>query len=223
MNSGLHLAAGWLVAEGLGLEYADRRIVAFAGVASDLDGLAILGGTQAFRTYHHFLLHNLLAVCAIVLLVGLIRRRRRVVLAAAVAALLHLACDFVASDWSLYLFEPFWDCRVNMTAFLPRWAVVYLLQGAATVAIFALVALVASTRERTFLEVFTPKGDRLVVRFFLLWLKGARCACGRSARFKCRLCGKPLCHRHIHILRRPLRILCQQCTKNGKDSAGATA
>ena len=221
MNSGLHLAAGWLVAEAFGLDYKNRRVVAISGVAPDLDGLAIFGGFEAFRRYHHFVFHNLLAAAVFVAIVALLCRRLRTTIAASLALLLHLACDLLASHWSLYPLEPFCNLRLNMTDFLPYWVVVYLIQGAGTVLILALVFAVAWRRERTFLEVFIKRGDLLVVRWFREWLSGRRCGCGRRAHFVCRHCGERLCARHIRLARKPLRVLCEQCAKTVSARFGA--
>lgn len=211
MNSGLHLAAGWLVAESFNLDYPQRRLVALASVAPDLDCLSIVFGTDAFRTYHHYLFHNLLSLFVMTGLVAALTRSRKATLAAFLGVALHFACDFLASNWDLFLFEPFWDLRLNLTDVLPFWMVVYLFQGLGTVVVLGLVVWVAWRRERTFLEVFIRRGDLLVVRWFLRWLQGRRCFCGARAHFVCHTCGKDLCGRHIVVWRRPLRILCRTC------------
>ena len=211
LNSGLHLAAGWLVAEAYNLDYPKRRLVALASVAPDLDGLSIILGTDAFRTYHHLIFHNLLSLSVMTSLVAVLTRSGKATLAAFLGVTLHFACDFVASDWTLYLFEPFWDLRLNLTAVLPSWMVVYLFQGLGTIVVFGLVVWVAWRRERTFLEVFIRRGDLLMVRWFLQWLRGRRCVCGARAHFVCRTCGKDLCGRHIAVGHHPLRILCRTC------------
>jgi len=42
-------------------ELRDRRLVAWAGVAADLDGLSILASPDVYGRWHHVLTHGLFA------------------------------------------------------------------------------------------------------------------------------------------------------------------
>jgi hypothetical protein len=50
----------WVVGHRLA-ERRDRRLVAWAGAAADLDGLTILAGLDAYARWHHALTHGIAA------------------------------------------------------------------------------------------------------------------------------------------------------------------
>lgn len=60
MHVPTHLAISWLIGHSL-VERRDRRLVAWSGVAPDLDALSLLAGPAAYSQYHHVLTHGLLA------------------------------------------------------------------------------------------------------------------------------------------------------------------
>jgi inner membrane protein len=106
MHLQTHLLASWSVGAALP-ERRDRRLVAWAGVLPDLDGLSVLWGVDAYGRWHHVLTHGLLAALATTALVALVARDRvRAALLALVAFHLHLALDLVGSG--------------------PGWVIVYL-------------------------------------------------------------------------------------------------
>jgi hypothetical protein len=103
MSSGSHPLASWLLANAMGFEHRERRIVALAGLAPDLDGLGYLidrynefVGVDSFyyQQFHHVIGHNLLASAAIATCAALIAARRRAVVFAAsmLADHLHFLC-----------------------------------------------------------------------------------------------------------------------------------
>jgi hypothetical protein len=55
-----HLVLSWLLGHRLS-ERRDRRLVAWAGVAPDLDALTVLGGLDFYGQWHHVLTHGLTA------------------------------------------------------------------------------------------------------------------------------------------------------------------
>ena len=60
MHLPTHILSGWVVASLVpGLTPRERALAMVAATAPDLDGLAILGGREAFETYHHVVGHNL--------------------------------------------------------------------------------------------------------------------------------------------------------------------
>src|SRR5262245_47726982 len=113
-------------------EQRDRRLVTWAGVAPDLDGLTLLGGIEAYGQWHHVLSHGLLtAVLVAVFLTFLARDRLKVVLLSFATFHLHLICDLLGSglQWPIQYFWPFsrafyytpygWE-RSFGEAFLPK-------------------------------------------------------------------------------------------------------
>lgn len=212
MNSGIHLGYSWLLGNVTEFTLNERRAVAIAGVAADFDGLAIIFGRETFNTYHHVVFHNLLfAGIVTVAALALFRRRFKLVLFCGAAALLHLGIDFVGSHWDLPLFRPFSSLSVNLTNHLPKWLVMYVFQGIGTGIMFALMVWVFLKKGRTFFEIFTRKGDRLVMKFLTLPWKH-RCECGRRAFYQCSGCGAYRCSYHKKVAA-GWRILCEDCLK----------
>jgi hypothetical protein len=199
----------------------ERRAVAIAGVAADFDGAAMLLGRKAFDTYHHVALHNLLTVAVITLAAFvLFPRRLKLVLFCFMAAMLHLALDFFGSHWELELLRPFSGSAVSLVDFVPKWLVMYLFQGIGIGLMFVLMVWVFVKKDRTFFEIFTSKGDRLVMRFLTLPWKERCGECGRRAFYQCSSCGAYMCMRHRMIARK-WRILCEKCLAGDSQEAKA--
>lgn len=109
MHPSSHLIVSWLVGQHLP-ERRDRLLVAYAGIAPDLDGLSLLAGVDAYGQWHHVLTHGvmgatLVAVCT----ARLAKDRLRVCLFALLAFHLHLLCDFFGSGhgWGISYWYPF--------------------------------------------------------------------------------------------------------------------
>lgn len=85
-------------------------MVAYAGVAPDLDGLSLLAGVDAYGQWHHVLTHGAIgAALAALVAARLAKERLRVSLLAVTAFHLHLLCDFFGSGhgWGLTYWYPF--------------------------------------------------------------------------------------------------------------------
>jgi hypothetical protein len=103
-----HLMLSWAVGHRLQAR-RDRRLVAWAGVASDLDGLSILAGVDAYGRWHHVLTHGLLAGLIIAIVFTYWAKDRVKVWWLALGVFhLHLLCDFLGSgiDWPIQYFWP---------------------------------------------------------------------------------------------------------------------
>ena len=61
---------------------------------------------------------------------------------------------------------------------------------------FALMLWVFLKKGRSFLEIFTPKGDRLIMKFLTLPWRHRCGQCGHRAFYQCSGCGAYLCSRH---------------------------
>ena len=109
MHIPTHLMLSWVVGHRLQAR-RDRRLVAWAGVASDLDGLSILAGMDAYGRWHHVLTHGLLAGVLISLACAYWAKERVQVWWLALGAFhLHLICDLLGSgiDWPIQYLWPF--------------------------------------------------------------------------------------------------------------------
>lgn len=111
MHVPTHLMLSWMVGHRL-KERRDRRLVAWAGVAADFDGLTILAGVDAYGRWHHVLTHGLVAGLLIALCVSYWAKSRIQVWWLSLGAFhLHLLCDLLGSgiDWPIQYFWPFND------------------------------------------------------------------------------------------------------------------
>lgn len=124
MNPIIHAEIGWLVAQPL-RERRDRVIVTVAGVAPDLDGLTLLGGTDLYGEYHHLLTHGYPAAIATAVVAFVLGRQRALTAALALVSFhLHLLCDLAGSGpgWPIYYFWPtsraewFWDGQWDLAS-----------------------------------------------------------------------------------------------------------
>jgi membrane-bound metal-dependent hydrolase YbcI (DUF457 family) len=125
MNPITHLLAGWTLADAGTREARDRALIAWSGVAADLDGLSLIPDfanrllnrppTDFYFQYHHALTHGLPAAALCALLVfAAARRRLRTALLAFASFHLHLLCDLAGSRgpdeadiWPIAYLQPF--------------------------------------------------------------------------------------------------------------------
>src|SRR6185503_4507133 len=104
-----HALVGWGVANlAPSLDRRGRALAFFASVIPDLDGLAILGGPEAYQRWHRILCHNVTfaAVCTVAAAAAA-RPGQRLTVALLVLLNfhLHLVCDLLGSagpDGSLW-------------------------------------------------------------------------------------------------------------------------
>jgi membrane-bound metal-dependent hydrolase YbcI (DUF457 family) len=136
MQGPSHLLVSWYFADASGISSSrDRRIVAWGGLAPDIDVLAYAGAIlyyrldqnlafeNVWRVVHHRYTHGL----AFVLLTGVVAwtlasnhtARVRVALLAMAASVLHMFCDVVAGGptWPIY---PLWP--ISDLAFAAAWS-----------------------------------------------------------------------------------------------------
>jgi hypothetical protein len=159
-----HLVASWLVGYRLPTR-RDRVLVAWAGMAPDLDGLTLLAGVDAYARWHHVLTHGMVfAVITSVLCALLARARWRVALLAFAAFQLHIVCDLLGSgvEWTIAYLYPFsvWHLATPYGWPLDSW------QNFAISAVLLVASgSVGVRRGYTFVEAFLPeRADREVVR-----------------------------------------------------------
>ena len=155
MHVPTHLAISWLVAHGLA-ERRDRRLVAWAGVAPDIDALSLLAGPEGIRHYHHILTHNLVsAIVVTFLFTAFARDRLKVAILALTTFHLHLLCDLLGAgrDWPIVYLWPFsrYEYYTPYGWPLASWENVTI-----TFVALALIAWVGIVRGCTFVETFAP-------------------------------------------------------------------
>ena len=127
VNPITHLLTSWSLAEASTLGPRDRAIIAWLGVAPDIDGLGavvdisarLIGVTdpELFGRFHHVLLHGALGAIVLPAIgVAFAQRRRAVFLWGAVVVHVHLFADLLGARgpdvddiWPIHYFAPFSD------------------------------------------------------------------------------------------------------------------
>jgi hypothetical protein len=155
MHPTTHLIVSWVVAHRLP-ERRDRRLVTWAGVAPDLDGLSLLGGVESYGTWHHVLGHGIVAALLVAgVTAAWARHRLRVATLALLTFHLHLLCDFVGSgvSWGIVYWYPFSDREYLSPV---RWDLNSWQNVAVTVAALLAAGRIALVHGRTFVEALAP-------------------------------------------------------------------
>jgi len=203
------------------LNRRERAAVALAGAACDLDGLSLLGGSDAYYRYHHMLFHNAGSALAVIPLAGVFFwRRPRVWLLVVFAFAAHIVEDYFSVPWDMRPWAPFSATVVNLGHHVPGWIVQSVFQPLAMLFIFAIVIWIYVRYHRTPLEIISPAFDRLIIDYVVLPWRN-RCAdCNRRAHFRCTLCGRAICAEHGTVLR-GLSPACKQCLATRPLSVGA--
>jgi inner membrane protein len=125
MNPITHLLASWTLADGAGVSDRDRKIVTWAGVVPDVDGLPILidgfnalvlhRSTDLYVRFHHAATHGFPAAfitCAVASVFA--KNKMKTALFSLLSFHLHLLCDLVGSRgpdpddiWPISYLAPF--------------------------------------------------------------------------------------------------------------------
>jgi len=142
----------------------DRILVAWAGVAPDLDGLTLLASVESYARWHHTLTHGIAAAIGVSLIAAMLATERRRVFAFAFAAFhLHLLCDLLGSgrEWPIVYLYPFSAYEF----FSPiGWPLTGWQNMAITAAALVACGYTAVRFGRSFLEAFLPlRVDTVVV------------------------------------------------------------
>jgi inner membrane protein len=156
MHLQTHLVLSWLTGCRI-RQRRDRILIAWSGVAPDLDGLTVLAGIEAYGRWHHTLTHGLVAAIGMSLLVATLATDFRRVFAFAFAAFhLHLMCDLLGSgrEWPIAYLYPF----STHEFFSPvGWGLTGWQNIAITAAALAACGFTAVRFGRSFLEACLPR------------------------------------------------------------------
>lgn len=164
MNPLIHAELAWLTGQKLA-DRRDRILVTLAGVAPDVDGLTLLAGEDWYGKYHHVLFHGYVgAAVTTALCVAFARRRWAVGGLALLAFHLHLICDLAGSGpgWPIAYF---WPTSDRLLSWDGQWDLASWQNAVIGLAItLACLGCALLPLRRTFVEVFSTRGDAEVTR-----------------------------------------------------------
>ncbi len=185
MSPETHLLASWIIAAKTTNNPRDCRLVTFAGLMPDLDGVGIivdlgreqlgLPPTSLYGTYHHWLLHGIFGGLLIsALLACFARQRWRVALLALLVFHLHLLCDLVGSRgpaitdlWPIYYLGPF--SRHGMLIWAGQWRLDGWINRYLTVALFLWALWMPIKLGHSVVGVFSRRADEAFVGVLRKW------------------------------------------------------
>jgi inner membrane protein len=186
MNPLTHLLASWIVAAKTTDNLRDRRLVALAGVAPDLDSLGIIldyargaytnGNFYYYQQYHHIWTHGLPAavVCSL-LMAALARRHWRVLWLAFLTFHLHLLCDLVGSRgpdkgdiWPILYLAPLNE-RHPIWMWQHQWRLDGWQNWVITMVLFVWALWLAVKKGDSFIGVFNHRFDQVFVGVLQKW------------------------------------------------------
>lgn len=174
MSPVTHLLVGWVAGAVSGLERRERRLVALAGIAPDLDGLGVVPevltrGTSHplpwFTQYHHALFHNLVFALVVTAAGWALARRRRglAALMCLVSVHLHFLGDLVGArgpdgyQWPVPYLVPF---SVRLLSWSGQWALNSWQNLVITLACVSVCFWYAAARGYSVVEVFSARADQ---------------------------------------------------------------
>jgi|KBSMisStaDraftv2_1062788.scaffolds.fasta_scaffold252601_2 hypothetical protein len=156
MHIPAHLMLSWMVGHRLTAR-RDRALIAWAGVAPDLDGLSILAGADAYGRWHHVLTHGLFSGLLIATLISSWSKDRVKVWWLSLCAFhLHLLCDVLGSGvgWPM---QYLWPLSETFYGTPYGWELDSWQNWAVAVMAIALCGHIAVNRGYSFAETFLPK------------------------------------------------------------------
>lgn len=208
MQTLAHVQYGWALANSdKKFDLKERSLITLAALAPDIDSLAIIFGKQAFYDYHHILLHNFLTLVIYTLIALAFTRKLKVIVMVVLSFGIHLATDYITSDWDLLLFYPFSNFAINLQTYLSRETIIYILQPIFAYGIIPVTLTILIKYKRTFIEVISKKLDIILVNFITLPWKHKCDFCSNRALYKCSKCGKYLCSNHRQF--KNLEVFCK--------------
>jgi len=182
-----HLIGSWLVAVATTDDPRDRKLVTWAGVLPDADGLGVIpdvvgswiSGKECtfyyYQTYHHLLMHGWPAAIVVSITFALYaQQRQRVLLLCLLTFHLHLLCDLVGSRgpppadlWPICYSEPLFRHPIWF------WKHQWKLDGWQNQSIFIMLFLtslwVATKKGFSFVEVVSSRTDKIFVGVLQKW------------------------------------------------------
>lgn len=157
-----HALTGWVLAQPLA-DRKQRMVVTAAAVISDLDGVSLLFGVEAYQKWHHTFGHNLFFGLLLSALAAIYFRSVKVTTLVFISYHSHLFCDLLGSgtDWGI---PYFWPVHFHVTMFAPpfQWELDSWQNVAWTAICLSLTLYFGITKKRTPVELVSPRTDMKV-------------------------------------------------------------
>jgi len=201
-----HAALGWAIGNFGGADRQLRKWCVIGAILPDIDAIPFVFSAQAYGRWHHTFGHNVFLWGLFVAWITFKFRSKRALLLSFLSFGSHLLTDAQFSGWPLQLFWPFSKAgyffrgAVSLSAPINTHLVYYS---------FVVVGILALLYQRTPVDIFSARLDRLLLSFFQK--KPLSCStCQRSTNQICSRCGSPVCMRHCTV-GRGLRVVCPEC------------
>jgi hypothetical protein len=185
MSPTTHLLASWIIAAKTTDNLRDRRLVALAGVAPDVDGLGLAADifnaavfhkhTEYYQLYHHYIAHGLPgALLTAGVFACLARRRVGVFFLSFLTFHLHLLCDLLGSrgpevndKWPIFYLAPF---RLTpMWIWKGQWPLFGWQNLTISLILFAWAMAISVEKGDSIIGVFSQKADAVFVATLRRW------------------------------------------------------
>ncbi len=182
MYPGTHLLVSWVSGATFLKSRRERTIVAWFGVAPDLDGLGfiidnITGTTAFYLKYHHYVGHSVVSAFVLASFASLIAKSEKKLtwILTFLVVHLHLFCDVIGAkgpdgyQWPIYYLYPF-NSEFGIV-WKRQWELDAWQNDLTLILLFLCCAYYAITKRITFLEVVSKKLDQEAFKMFNNYLK----------------------------------------------------
>jgi len=184
-----HLVGSWLIATATTNNPRDRKLVTWAGVLPDADGLGVVADVIGslisgkentfyyYQQYHHILLHGWPGAILVSFLLMLFARQHwRVFLLCLLTFHLHLLCDLIGSHgptvgdfWPICYSEPLF--RHPIWFWKHQWRLDGWQNQTIFVVLLATSFWVAVKRGYSFVEIVSERADKVFVPVLRKWFR----------------------------------------------------
>ena len=164
MHIPTHILSGWLLGNALPVGPRERLNCMIAASASDVDGLGILFGQEAYWRFHHTAGHNVFFGLLVAAALAIASTSRRGLAFAAYLACfhLHLLMDYYGSGpgWTI---QYLWPIDRSAWRTIYAWELTSWQNRVAFAVLLGVTIAIARRVRRTPLELLAPRLDALLI------------------------------------------------------------
>jgi hypothetical protein len=198
MSPLIHLITAWIIAMAFSLRLKERRIVVFAGIISDIDGIFILISQELYLKYHHGFGHSLIfGMVLIIVLCMLFSREIKVIFVSLFAFSAHLLLDIFGTNWGINPIYPVIDVNLSIYPTLSNEIIYWVVDPIFAIIVFVIMAWLIFKKENSPMEFISIKLDKIFSGFFIFPFKYRCKTCDERASYYCEVCEQYFCARHV--------------------------